>query len=209
MKKLIVISVLFVAMLVWGQTQPILNTRIAMQDTVYVDSTSTVYSEIFWQTEGEYKTLLIEAYDDSTAGITDDSACIKIELLQAFNIGTKHIVLKSSHAYPDCTSYAYSDSFLLYDSLSIQDMDTTSMFIRNALYKTNPVGDTIMKYYGVEIDSMEVVTPLAYSYRHITPDYSPGLVLKITGLTPNLARGTGSRWIFRWYQQKGQPVYNK
>jgi hypothetical protein len=186
-----------------AKTSPPYNSKIAFIDTIRVDSTNVYYSDIFWQDNGAEKMLLIEADDDSSAGFADDSAAVKIELLQVARFlpnSDRYVVMLPSHAHPDSTYPSLN--FVLYDSLDIADMDTAAVWSRTAVPTKNLLGDTTGYTYNDVIGSAATGYG-AFAYAGYTPDYSPGLVLKVTGLTSNKITGVGSRWIFRWIQVDG------
>ena len=211
MKKLLL--VLLLASVVMGVTRKPYNSHILLTDTVLVDSTEVEYTQIFWQDNGAEKSLLIEAYDDSTVGIASDSASVKIEVYQAFNRGIKNqgeVVILPSHAHPDSTTYPFGSSFILYDSLEVKEMDSTAVWAKTSVPLLDVRGDTVGLDFQDGLDSLQTSGFGAFEYTTVgPPDFSPGLVLKITGLSSNLKRGSGSRWIFHWFQVKGTPTKGK
>jgi len=177
------------------------NTVVAV-DTIYLDSTETEYTTMYLQDNGGAKSLVLEVFDDSTAGFASDSAAASIELLQGFGLGDdKHVALMPSRAHPDSTTWPYGGDFVIDDSLDVADMCTTCVWQRVATPKTL-FGDTVDWDYTQDVSST-VSTFGAMYYLPITPDFSPFMVLKLTGKASNLKRGSGSRWIVRWVQEGG------
>jgi hypothetical protein len=171
-------------------------------DTILLDGNETEYTALFSQDNGGAKSLLLEVMDDNSAGFASDSACARIELLQAFGLGDdKHVAVMPSRAHPDSTGWPYGVSFVINDSLRIAEMCTTCTWVQVASPKTL-FGDTVDWEYGGDIGST-VQTFGAMYYVPITPDFSPFMVLKFTGRANNAKRGAGSRWIVRWVQEGG------
>jgi hypothetical protein len=176
-------------------------------DTVVVSSTNTAYSDVFWQDNGSEKMLVVEAMDTTAAGFAADSACVSIRLQQVAPIGTsrKDVVVLSSHAHPDSTSYPGSSVFYLWDSLNIRTMmDTTAAWVRHAVPLTNRQGDTVDYTFSERVLDSTVTATRGYGafvYTSVPPDYSPGLRLRLTGKACNKkTTAKGSIWILRWFQ---------
>jgi len=187
------------------RTPLINNSRIAREDVVYVDSLDVVYSPIFWQADGGVKSLLLQANDTTSAGFAGDSCVVSVELFQVFDYGAGHVVLLKSRAHPDSVTFPYGSDFVLFDSLNILAMDTTSYWTKVSIPNININGDTAGVYYNDSLNAV-ATAPYAFTYLPIVPDYSPGLVLKFTGLAGNVISGNGSKWIVKWFQENGQPV---
>ena len=186
-----------------GQMQ---NSNVVLDETMYVDATASVWTPAFAIDRGAYLSLLIEAFDDSTAGFASDSACVSIELYQVFpdtRNGVGYFNVFKSKAHPDST-YPGTDWFL-FDSLHIADMDTLAAYTRDADSVTIRQEKTVI--YG---DSLVMAdTNVVYGaqvYIDFAPDFAPALALKVTGKADNLTEGTGSRWRFKIIQMAGEPV---
>jgi len=179
------------------RTDRMINTKLMRTDTVYVTGTGTAYTPIFWQAKANEKTIEIIMDDTSSAGYASDSASVSVTVKQVFDMGlTKSVNLYNSDAYT---------SGLLYDSVTIADLDTVTTWLR----ETAPIvryGRDTTGYYAT--DALDTLTTReASAYVQLVPDYSPGLVLLITGLTDNKV-GSANRVIIRWYQQQGLPVFD-
>lgn len=189
------------------------NSRLVHIDSIYVEETDTVWTDIFWQAAGEYKSILIEANDDSTAGTASDSACAQVTLWQVWDIGKSGVIVLPSRAHPDSTTWPNGSDFIISDSLDILSMEDSALWARGHLPyttgtdSTSTGGDTIdvAGYYNNVLDSIYGGTqPGGYAYYMLSPDYSPGLVLRFVGRISNLT--AGSRWRILWFQQKAQNV---
>lgn len=184
------------------------NTRLVYNDTIRVDSLSAVWTQAFAIDQGVNLILELEADDDSTAGFADDSACVSVELYQAIpetrdNIG--YWKLYKSKNDPDST-YPGTD-FFLFDSLDITDMDTAAVFFRDTTSFTQRSGGGKIMVYGDSVVTADTLSKFtALEYLAFTPDLTPALALKFTGLSPNKTEGVGSLWIIRVYQMYGDPV---
>lgn len=208
--------VLAVALTVSAQTRPTGsryltpgNAERVYSDTLYIDSTETEYSEIFWQAAGGEKILMIDAQDTSSAGFASDSASVSIELMQVFHdpANASKVFMTRSRAQPDSATWAYSDSFFISASLAIATFDTTAYWTRTATPLRNPQGDTTGYTYGSALSAAATGTSRkAITYRPLVPDASPGICFKVKGLAGNNKGGAGSRWILSIYQVSGQPV---
>lgn len=207
--KRVVLLVLIIIAVVHGRTNTQEN-QLMYADTIFVDSVNVSYTKVFWQDKGTYKSVLIEAFDDSSAGFASDSISASIELKQVFNLGPKYFVVMNSRAHPDSTTYPNSTNFMLSDSMYLAKMDTTAKWIRTAIYKTNLLGDTVETNYSDDIATQATTTNRgAYWYQDLAPSYSPGILLKLTGKLQNKCKGPGSRWIIRLFMQEGEPVKQK
>jgi hypothetical protein len=180
-----------------------LNTLIWV-DTLTIDSTETEWTDVYWQDNGAEKTLVVEAWNDSGTGFASDSACVGITLYQVFHLpGANSVVRLGSRAHPDSSTYPFgSAAFSLFDSLDIADMDTTALISRTAVPQVSSRDDTVGYYYTNTFGSAATATG-AWAYISFAPDFSPGLVLQVTGKASNGIRGAGSKWVFRWYQSGG------
>jgi hypothetical protein len=217
MKKWLLVALL--AVVVYGEGEPTgpLNSINQWRDTIWVDSTSVVWSDIFWQDNGGEKCLLVTLDDTSQAGVADDSASIKLELYQVFADNAqyrrdfKNAWVLPSRAFPDSTSWPYSSSFALFDSLDILDMDSTAMWVRTATPVIKRYGnriDTLGYYYDTQLDSAVTDGSKAYAYVPIVPDASPGLAFKITGLARG-AKATSVQCVLTMWQILSEKVSEK
>ena len=157
-------------------------------DTIWIKGTEVKYSKIFAQDIVGEKSIIVSFNDTSAAGIPDDSAAMKVELMQAFNRDAdgsgKAFWLFNSHANPDSTSGIGSSNFALWDSLDVLDMDSTANRILKRQAVKSPSGDTVRWTYNNRLDS--VASPkIPAAYRSVAPDYSNGFVLKLTGHNRN------------------------
>jgi hypothetical protein len=190
------------------------NARRAVVDTIMLDSSETKYSQCFWVCAGGNYSLMLEVNDTSAAGFASDSAVASIEVLQAFNVDQAKYALFPSHAHPDSDTVAFAGgaNFYLSDSLDIRSMqgDTLRVFSRATRTLKDAQGNTVDNSFtddvGAAYSSALKARIGALRYYSFAVDYSPGVVLKIKGLTGNKKGGPGSRWIVRWYQQVGQPM---
>jgi hypothetical protein len=189
---------------------PMLNSDWVFVDSMRIDGTETKTTKAFGIDKGAQLSLLIEARDDSSSGFADDSASVQVKLYQVWpvSVGSReYFVRLNSKAHPDST-YPGAD-WILFDSLDILDMDTASYYHRDVTIdstgnrgKVRVWGDSL-----VTADSVGVVG--AVEYIDFAPDFSPALMLQLTGNLRNAKRGVGSMWIVRVTQLGGTPVKNK
>lgn len=191
-----------------------LNTFIVWQDSILVDSTETKYTTAAWVDNGAQKALLIEARNDSGAGIGIDSACVDISLMQVFpfnrRTGNQYFVTLNSRANPDSTSgIGNSGAYMLFDSLHINSMDSTCLWARNKAPYKDPngitsgylYGDTLKTLMKTKINGGNDSTAIsAFTYCRLVPDFTPAIAFKVKGCASNGVRGVGSKWIFRIFQ---------
>jgi hypothetical protein len=195
MKK--VLCLLLVVFAVVAQERPPIN-EIYQMDTLWIDSTESEYSRIFWCGDYQNLAVVVTANDTGVAGFGGDSACVTIETRQVFDIGKKNILLLKS---PDADS-------LLWDSLRVQDMDSTAAKAR----KTSSEFDLASALTGTHASDTIGAAVTGYgasAYKSFSLDYAPGVVLKVTGKANNRKRSIGSQWVVRFYAQRGQPVRGK
>jgi hypothetical protein len=188
------------------------NSRVVWEDSVRVDSTASYRLPMFWQDNGGIRTLVIEARNDSTAGFASDSAAVRIEYRQNFPLSKSlpnsgnfpYILSLRSRAHPDSLSSLWrgGSSFLLWDSLAIQSMDSAAVYSRNRVLRAG----TTKYSYGDSLKTLQTSGFGAFTYLSFLPDYSPGGNLVVTGKANNGKRGVGSVWKFRLYQQIGTSV---
>lgn len=174
------------------------NVNRVWRDTLYIDSTEAEYSEIYWQAAGTYKTLVVELQDTNSAVLASDSAAIKMELYQVWDIPTSAanvIRLRTTSA-----------DTVIDDSLDITECDTTGLVARTAIAITNANGDTTGYTYGTVTGAAVTSGRLAQKYYLVQGDPSPGLTFKVTGKAKNAKRGAGIRVILNLYQMSGDPV---
>jgi len=223
MRKTIILLLLAVCVVFgrarnYGGPLTVRNISNTFTDTILVDSLDVEYSEVYWQCENVNWSLLIEAFDDSTAGFASDSACASVELLQVWPYGGgKHFVVLGSRAHLDSAIYVTaSTALMLWDSLHIADMDTAAKWVRSIDYYAGANSTDSIAYFIDELDSVETSTHGAFAYTspankggEYSVYESPGIVIKLTGLLNNLKNGSGSRWIITITPTGGQPVYNK
>lgn len=188
----------------WHTADP-QNARSYYVDTVFVTGTDTAYSEIFWQGTNYQQSFVIEADDTSAAGVGGDSAAVAIEVLQAFEDGSRDVLLLHSRAHPDSLSFPYGSRFLL-GNLDATTMDTAAVYKRVRVPRIGVRGDTTGYIYSTEIDTLGSDVK-ALDYYTFPVHYSPGLVFRLIGAAGNKA-GSASRWIIRAYEQPGSPVFN-
>jgi hypothetical protein len=185
------------------------NSERYYSDTLYIDSTETEYSDIFWQVGGGEKVLLVDAADTNAAGFASDSATVSIELMQVFGdpANMSKVFMLRSRAQPDSTLWAYSDSFFISASLAIATFDTLAYWSRTATTLSDLGAAAVSGYtYGAALSAAVTTGRHACIYRPLVPDASPGICFKIKGAAGNAKRGAGSRWILSIYQVSGQPV---
>ena len=186
------------------------NSSVKFVDTLYIDSTESKWTDVFWQDFGAQKILFIQADDTSEGNFGGDSAAVKIELYQAFPRykNQKDVVLLQSRACPDSTSWPYSGEFVIDDSLDVLEMDTTCLYAFTAVADTLPTGDTVGYYYTTVIDSAVTDSAEYIACKHylLTPDASPGIAFKVTGKASNKVAGSGTMWVLTVYQIDGEPV---
>jgi hypothetical protein len=164
-------------------------------DTLRIDSTETEYTDIYWWDNGGNLSLVVEAQDTSAVGFGDDSACVHIELYHVWPLGLSR---------KDVVSLRATDAdSVIADSIDIVNMDSVAVCVHTAIADTNWQGDTTGWHFNtatVDSVSTTVRSAGALAYYDVTPTYSPGLRLKVTGKADNNKGGVGSRWIFRWFQ---------
>ncbi len=211
MKKLFIILLMVSMLFARGKRTPeIENATIVNIDTILVDGTDTAWTQIFWQPAGTHKSILIEANDPNQAGLGSDSAAVQVVLFQVFDKGSdkSEVYLLNSRAHPDSTGWPNGTDYIINDSLDIADMAQTSLYARTS--EANESGNE--SYAPVYNDTLGAVASTqdgGTAYYALSPDYSPGIILRLVGRLTNAATSTGSRWIIRWYQQKSQPVTTK
>ena len=189
------------------------NTRYVFEDSCNIDSTDTVWMPMFWQDNGKEKFFLFEARDDSSDGFDSDSFSVKIDAYSVFNLNNRigdynsfpYMVRLPSQGHPDSTSFPYSSEYILYDSLDILDMDTACVYARNLIPVLNSTGDTVDWSYGDSLSTLQTSGFGAFSYLQADFDYTPGLMLRIVGLTRNLKSGVGSFLRVRVGEMQGAP----
>lgn len=193
------------------------DNTIEYSDSVYVDTTETVYTKAFWTDNGAYKTLLIEAWNDSIDGFATDTSAVDIYIEQVWpikdyqtstNKGAAQYFLKlPSRAHPDSTTiYSNgSSSYLLFDSLAIASMDTVGVWSRDSLAVTTIDGDTVGYNFDDGINTMQTSGFGAFAYKDIVVSPSPAIMFKVKGTIKN----SGSWWRFRLSQISGIPTKNK
>ena len=183
------------------------NSDYVLVDSLWVDSTASVWTRVFDIDRGSNLTVILESRDDSITGFAADSACVDVELYQAFVLkknNVEYFLLKKSHAHPDST-YP-SSKWILWDSLDIRSMDTADVYTRNVSYDSI-AGQFIGRVYGDTVKTAATTGTFgATIYQSISPDFSTGLAFKLTGQASNQKRGKGSRWIVRALQLGGEVV---
>ncbi len=196
----IVLFMVVLAQVVLAQaykTPRVVNTKLMRSDTLYVTGPASVYTPIYWWQAHNEMSLEISMDDTSSAGFASDSVSVSVTLMQVFDRGlTKTVRLYTSSAYT---------GGLLYDTLALADLDTLGTWLRVVAPIMRYARDTV-GYYGTNaLDTL--TTSDASAYKLVQPNYSPGVLLKITGLGANKV-GSANKIIVRWYQRLGIPVFN-
>ncbi len=210
-KTFILLLVLFTVISARGKRTPMIeNAKLVTIDTIFVDATDTAWTQIFWQPAGTYKSVVIEGNDTNTAGLGSDSAAVQVVLFQVFDKGPdrSQVVLLDSRAHPDSTSWPNSSDFIISDSLDVADMAQTSLYNRTSELNIS-ANDTLGYVYNDTLGTLATTQTGATAYYMLSPDYSPGIILRLVGRLTNSTANTGSRWIIRWYQQGGEPVFSR
>ena len=192
MRSILAVLLLAVSVMAIGSLPPYNNTVI--KDTIYVDSTSSSNSKVYWQDYGAMLSMTIEAYDDSTAGTANDSAKVQMDLYQVQYMSTGKVAI----------FVAPTDT--LPDSLNIVDMSTTAAYTLGTDDRTDAQGNVVGYKYNTELDAAATGFGALLYHDMDRTDYSPGYMVKLTGLGNNQTRGTGSRWILHWVQSYGAKV---
>jgi hypothetical protein len=181
--------VLLLCVIAQAQVVPPYNTNL-MVDTVWVKSTGSVFSQVFWQDAGANKAVSITMDDTSAAARANDSAAISVELKQVFATQTgskrKYAYVMPSLAHPDSTTWpGGSGGYFLWDSLDVLDMDTLAVYHRERVPEVK-LSDTVGWYYNRDIDSLvPAAERMPLSYRAFSADPSPGIAFKVTGKDSN------------------------
>jgi hypothetical protein len=205
MKKLLLI--LLLSVIAYGKsTVPPVNSSIVRSDTIIVSRDSVRYTPILYKmNRGMHKAVKITMNDTTNAGFASDTGAIRVEVYQAFNNfkDPSKVDIFPSRAHPD-SSHPGGTDFRLYDSLDIADMDTSAEWVLSVGgARVSASGDTLQLWYSESLDSV-ITAPLgAKSYMFLVPDYSPGLLLKVTGLI-----GKEIPVIIDWYIRDGTPVFD-
>jgi hypothetical protein len=183
----------------YPQSQMVMNSKTIQVDTIFIDSLSVNYGSVVYMDKGTYNAILLQANDTNSAGFASDSIGYKIELLQAWNIDAQKVYLANSAAHPDTTTWPGSTGFTLVAALTVANMDTI-VYNRDTTQVRNYNGDLIGFKYKTRLKSAAVTAPNAYKYYFISPDFTPGYCLRITGTATNAKRKNGSRLIIRYEQ---------
>lgn len=185
------------------------NSRLIMQDTLYIDSTETEYSKFVWLDRGANNVLLIEGADDSTSGFASDSAIVSLTLMQGFPVSYSRVAILNSKAHQDSTDWPGSSVNKITDSLRVSSMcDTSGLFKRDSQYVEIKRNDSSYVFMD-HISGSRATGYGGFTYFPLIPDWSPFVSVKVTGLTGNMKRGTGSRWVLRVYSLDGTIVKSK
>lgn len=179
------------------------NTNMAYVDSFYVDSTESKFTQAFPIDIYSKYSLLVEAREDSTDGFSGDTAAVRVQLYQAWPITSgncEYFVTLKSHG---------ADS-TLWDSLDIHDMDTLAAYHRDFVMDSAG-GQARGRTWGDSLVLLDTNSTLnAFAYKDFTPEYSPAVTFKVTGLSgANMTSGAGSFWKFRVFGKGGEPVKTK
>lgn len=190
-----------------------INSQLIWEDSTRIDSTETKIMKAVWQDGYAQKAILIEARDDSTAGLISDSACVRISVLQLFpfngltgNTIGQFFVALNSRANPDSTTKMGSSVFNLFDSLNILSMDTAAVYKRG-----QTTGATFGGTGWMPNDTLKTLQTVAkgygaFAYTALPFDFSPAIAFKLKGCASNHKGGVGSMWKIRVYGLKGNKV---
>lgn len=171
------------------------------EDTIWVDGDVTVYSRVIDLAGGGSRSVLLECFDDSTAGFASDSLDVGVSVYQAFSLNDKDVVLLASKSHPDSTSWPFGSVFVLDDSVKIGDCDTGKVYVRTMQRDTSFQGDVISTSYTDDLDST-IATRGAFVYWPLSPDVSDGVVFEFDGHADTQDKGLGARFILRIFQDK-------
>jgi hypothetical protein len=86
--------------------------------------------------------------------------------------------------------------------------DTSGLFKRDSQYVEIRRRDSAYVYTDHTTGSRATGYG-GFAYYPLVPDWSPFVTIKVTGLTGNMIRGSGSRWILRVYSLNGTIVKSK
>ncbi len=205
MKKLLLI--LLLSVITYGKsTVPPFNSSVLRSDTLYLSRGDVGYTPVLFNlNNGMEKSYKITIDDTTNTGFNNDSGAVRVELYQAFNNikDPSKVDIFPSRSHPDSAFPGGSD-FIMFDSLHIADMDTSAEWrLSVGGARVSAAGDTLQLWYNESLDSA-ITAPLgAKAYMFLVPDYSPGALLKVSGLM-----GKEIIVVIDWYIRDGTPVFN-
>jgi hypothetical protein len=171
------------------------NQILVSQDTIWIKDTDPKWSNIFWQGEWSYKSVMFSFRDTGIAGFANDSCKYKIELYQVFPDVNKIQLIRCA-----------TDDSILYDSLKMSNADTGDCYNRGSITLKNSTGEG---FKTVLTDTVKTAATQTHGrvYKMLSPDYSPAIAFKITGVAGNRKRSVGSQLIISLFAQQGESVY--